>query len=121
MALPIRVRRFPDSARVRWPWMAALLGGAASCGHGSVGATGDATETRAAPWSAERAAEGLEQAGAGTASAAGALADAPSLVVHQARAKIHPTGHFDVKAWGGSSNTHTLLDDAGRGAVPVSE
>jgi hypothetical protein len=43
------------------------------------------------------------------------------LTVGRARSLIHPTGHFDVGAWGGSVNTHTLLDTAGVGAVPVSE
>jgi hypothetical protein len=50
-----------------------------------------------------------------------APAEPPSLDVPRAHALIRPTGHFDVNVWGGSPNTHTLLDDAGVGAVPVNE
>jgi hypothetical protein len=52
---------------------------------------------------------------------AGGATSGPSLAVARARSEIHPTGHFDVDAWGGAVNTHTLLDSAGKGAVPVSE
>jgi hypothetical protein len=45
---------------------------------------------------------------------------APLLVPRAARA-IVPSEEFDVKAWGGAVNTHTLLDATGQGAVPVSE
>ncbi len=38
-----------------------------------------------------------------------------------AQARIVPTGHFDVHAWGGGARTGTFLDKAGLGAVPVSE
>jgi hypothetical protein len=34
---------------------------------------------------------------------------------------LAPSSHFDVATWGSSVNTHTLLDSAGRGAVPVSD
>jgi hypothetical protein len=45
----------------------------------------------------------------------------PSLHVGRARAAVRPSGHFDVDAWGGAANTHTLLAADGTGAVPVSE
>jgi len=45
----------------------------------------------------------------------------PDLRVPHAQKKIVPDGHFDVRAWGNSVNTHTLLDENGDGAVPVSE
>jgi hypothetical protein len=38
-----------------------------------------------------------------------------------AKTAIVPTGHFDVKRWAPAVSTHTLLDERGRGAVPVSE
>ena len=34
---------------------------------------------------------------------------------------IVPSEHFDVDVWSAAVNTHTLLDENGRGAVPVSE
>jgi hypothetical protein len=43
------------------------------------------------------------------------------LRVPRAPAAVHPTGHFDVKVWGSSANTRTLLDSEGHCAVPVSE
>jgi hypothetical protein len=43
------------------------------------------------------------------------------LAVPRAAGPVVPTGHFNVKVWGGAVNTHTLLDAAGKGAVPVSE
>jgi hypothetical protein len=44
-----------------------------------------------------------------------------SLLVPRAPRAIVPRAEFDVKVWGGGVNTHTLLDRAGNGAVPVSE
>ena len=44
-----------------------------------------------------------------------------TLSVPRAARKLTPSGHFDIKFWGDAVNTHTLLDDAGKGAVPVSE
>jgi hypothetical protein len=34
---------------------------------------------------------------------------------------VVPREHFDVDVWSAAVNTHTLLDENGRGAVPVSE
>jgi hypothetical protein len=91
---------------------------AAACDRG--------VDVRPAPDAAPLAAVTREVAAAGpdaagvAPSVAGPRA-APSLRVTQARSAIHPTGHFDVATWGGSVNTHTLLDSSGRGAVPVSE
>jgi hypothetical protein len=46
----------------------------------------------------------------------------PSLLrVPSASAALVPTGHFDVNVWANAANTHTLLDERGQGAVPVSE
>ena len=55
------------------------------------------------------------------------LAPAPSaprplsLSVPRATRVLTPSGQFDVDFWGHAVNTHTLLDSAGKGAVPVSE
>jgi len=46
---------------------------------------------------------------------------APTLNVPRAKHAITPSSEFDVNTWGGAVNTHTLLDDNGKGAVPVSE
>jgi hypothetical protein len=43
------------------------------------------------------------------------------LHVPRANRRLVPGPVFDVRLWGDAVNTHTLLDDAGRGAVPVSE
>ena len=45
----------------------------------------------------------------------------PTLEVPRAPKAITPSSEFDVQVWGNAVNTHTLLDDAGKGAVPVSE
>src|SRR5262249_12108630 len=44
-----------------------------------------------------------------------------TLHVPRAARRIVPAKHFTVDAWGSSATTHTLLDENGRGAVPVSE
>jgi hypothetical protein len=46
---------------------------------------------------------------------------APVLGVPRTKSPIRPTGHFNVKIWGSSANTYTLLDGEGRGAVPVTQ
>jgi hypothetical protein len=43
------------------------------------------------------------------------------LSVPRAPKLIIPSSRFDVDVWGSAVNTHTLLDDNGKGAVPVSE
>ncbi len=43
------------------------------------------------------------------------------LHVPRAPYAIVPSTHFDVKTWGSSVSTHTLTDEHGNGAVPVSE
>jgi hypothetical protein len=45
----------------------------------------------------------------------------PVLRVPFTKAALVPSGHFDVNVWAPAVNTHTLLDERGRGAVPVSE
>ena len=51
--------------------------------------------------------------------------DKPSRVrafnVPRAPRVLAPSSHFDIDFWGKAVNTHTLLDAAGKGAVPVSE
>jgi hypothetical protein len=59
-------------------------------------------------------------AGAGVAPAPTSSAPPDLQVPHWARPLV-PTGHFNVKTWSGAVNTHTLRDEAGLGAVPVSE
>jgi hypothetical protein len=65
-----------------------------------------------------------------TTLAATALAPAPSVAARAGTAPLtvpraaHPvvlSSEFDVNVWGSAVNTHTLLDAAGQGAVPVSE
>lgn len=41
--------------------------------------------------------------------------------IPRATRRLLPSAHFDVRLWQGAFQTHTLLDDAGGGAVPVSE
>src|SRR5580693_5319009 len=113
MALPIRTHRCPEGAAATGRrWAAPLALAAASCGHPSAGGSADRAREVGAP--------APQEAGAPAATVAPA-ARAASLAVTRARSRIHPTGRFDVDAWGGSVNTHTLLDSAGVGAVPVSE
>lgn len=57
-----------------------------------------------------------------------AIAAAPERTPHarvlhvpHASKPLTPSGHFEIDFWGNAVNTHTLLDAAGRGAVPVSE
>src|SRR5580692_164753 len=117
MEPPIRTPPCPDGAR--WQWAALWVLTAASCGHPSKGGaagTASATQGIAAPTATGNGADAGGLAGYDASSPG-----APSLTVGRARSLIHPTGHFDVGAWGGSVNTHTLLDTAGAGAVPVSE
>lgn len=47
----------------------------------------------------------------------------PALALHVPRAPhaIVPSTRFDVPTWGSAVSTHTLLDEHGNGAVPVSE
>jgi hypothetical protein len=45
----------------------------------------------------------------------------PILSVPRAKNPITPSSKFDVDVWSPAVNTHTLLDEAGKGAVPVSE
>ena len=45
----------------------------------------------------------------------------PSSACRTPRARIVPTGRFDVHFWSGAVSTGTLLDKARLGAVPVSE
>jgi len=54
-------------------------------------------------------------------SASAARPLAPILNVPHAKQAITPSSEFDVNIWGGAVNTHTLLDENGKGAVPVSE
>jgi hypothetical protein len=117
MEPPIRTPLYPDEAQ--WRWAAFWVVAAASCGHpseGGVPGAADVTRGTAAPTASGKGAD----AGAPAAKAASTLG-APSLIVGRAHSLIRPTGHFDVGAWGGSVNTHTLLDTTGVGAVPVSE
>ena len=90
---------------------------AAACGHPTSGGLADVARDVGAPVSYELT---PDAGGSPMASVADAAA-APSLRVGRSRSRIRPTGHFDVDAWGGATNTHTLLDQAGKGAVPVSE
>ncbi|MCL2448223.1 MAG: hypothetical protein FWD17_04695 [Polyangiaceae bacterium] len=53
--------------------------------------------------------------------AATVLPPAPALDVPWTAGALRPTGHFDVDRWAPAANTHTLLDESGRGAVPVNE
>ena len=46
---------------------------------------------------------------------------AAALSVPRAPKTVVPSSRFDVDVWGNAVNTHTLLDAAGKGAVPVSE
>jgi hypothetical protein len=50
-----------------------------------------------------------------------APAPAPVLRVPFTKVPLVPSGRFDVGVWGHAVNTHTLLDEHGLGAVPVSE
>ena len=43
------------------------------------------------------------------------------LRVPEAKKPVVPSARFDVGVWTPAVNTHTLLDESGRGAVPVSE
>jgi hypothetical protein len=43
------------------------------------------------------------------------------LTVPRALGPVRLSSEFDVKVWGSAVNTHTLLDETGHGAVPVSE
>lgn len=43
------------------------------------------------------------------------------LNVPRSQKPLSPSGRFDVDFWGNAVNTHTLLDESGKGAVPVSE
>ncbi len=63
----------------------------------------------------------LAIAAATVAAVAQARQPPPVLEVPHAQKTVVPTHRFDVDAWRPAVNTHTLLDDAGRGAVPVSE
>ena len=58
---------------------------------------------------------------AGVADASAVTLPPTVLHVPRARAPITPTGHFRVELWDGAPSTRTLLDRAGKGAVPVSE
>jgi hypothetical protein len=51
----------------------------------------------------------------------GPASSPPDLLVPQWNRPLVPTGRFDVRTWQGAINTHTLRDESGRGAVPVSE
>lgn len=48
-------------------------------------------------------------------------AHAHLLNVPRSAKALTPSSHFDIDFWGNAVNTHTLLDAAGKGAVPVSE
>jgi hypothetical protein len=52
---------------------------------------------------------------------ASAPARPPVLRVPFTKAPLVPSGRFDVNVWAPAVNTHTLLDEHGHGAVPVSE
>jgi len=56
-----------------------------------------------------------------TVSVAGREPSVRPLLVPQAARALTPSSHFDINFWGNAVNTHTLLDAAGKGAVPVSE
>jgi hypothetical protein len=66
-----------------------------------------------------------EQADASVAATVAATPEKPSrlrtLNVPRASKSLTPSAHFDIDFWGAAVNTHTLLDSAGKGAVPVSE
>src|ERR1700678_2530835 len=104
MALPIRTPRCPDGAKTSPA--AAILVAAAACGHPAGGGPADPARDVVVPVSAELAPDADGSAVASVADAAAA----PSLRVGRSRSRIRPTGRFDVGAWGGATNTHTLLD-----------
>jgi hypothetical protein len=88
---------------------------------------GHPTPERTAPPTA--AATALPHAPAVTSAPATILASsalptpphARTLSVPRTSKPLTPSSHFDVDFWGSAVNTHTLLDAAGKGAVPVSE
>src|ERR1700678_485101 len=106
MALPIRTPRYPDGAKTSPA--AAILVAAAACGRPAGGGPAEPARDVGEPVSAD-----LAPAAAGPAAA-------PPRRVGRSRSRIRPTGRFDVGAGGGATNTYTLLDTAGKGAVPVS-
>jgi hypothetical protein len=66
-----------------------------------------------------------EQADTRVAATVVATPEKPSgvrtLNVPHASKALTPSAHFEIDFWGSAVNTHTLLDSAGKGAVPVSE
>jgi hypothetical protein len=102
-----------------------IAGGAPDAGRATIAAQAAAVR-RDSPELRRDAREAVDASGESMLDASGAAmlrasGEAPSLVVGPAATRIHPTGRFDVGVWGGSVNTHTLLDATGAGAVPVSE
>ena len=85
--------------------IAAVAEGGASEGGAAAPATADSTEAGAPPASP----------------ATPASPEPPELDVPRAAATVVPAGHFRLSVWERAVNTHTLLDEQGRGAVPVSE
>jgi len=116
MGRPTRTRLCLESRRIA----AAAIIFAAACGRGAAD-VGEAPDARTRGWVPREGSRLQRDAAPIAASTALSPPAAPVLQVSRARSEIHPTGRFDVNAWGGSVNTHTLLDASGKGAVPVSE
>jgi hypothetical protein len=96
----------------------ALLGGFAGCAREHAAHEALAVEHHASSGGVVLAAASAEVSPAVTERP---HAGPASLVVPRAPRAIVPSTEFDVALWGGAVNTHTLLDRAGHGAVPVSE